>query len=197
MSTDTANEFELWIRRSQTDPQRFDIRFEVSEGKGILRTPSVSGAASTPASNRGHSTSIRATDLANSQFFRLTGSPSSRAGHARFEYRFKPSTLVDLQNLQGDHWFHIEADANMQLCIIGPSREASDTPDHRIAVATPSQNQTEADQNFTATRDKTRERDLDRARRHINQLKKRIVDLEAQVEELGGHVPPVILDYNA
>ena len=92
MQTIPGNEFEMWIRRAQKDPERFDIKFRAHQGKGLLRIPFVGGAESTPASEQGGRASITADELISSQFFMLCSGGTGTTTPSRVEYMFNSNT---------------------------------------------------------------------------------------------------------
>ena len=190
------NECEIRIRRTPDEPDRYELRFRVHQVRGTLRIPSNSGAESMPACDRGGASSIRAQDLGGSQFFVL-GAPSDLSSkRSRPEFTFHPDTIRTLDTLSQSAWTPICANAMNQLHLMVPIKAESEDA-HSMMLDPKKQAEPKSPAGLIVTQSCSAaiEKELARSRRHVSQLKKRIQELEAQVELLGGYVSAIILDY--
>jgi len=185
------NHFDMWVRQAEGEPDRFDLKFDVHTGKGFLRTPHVGGTSSTPASSHDTIPALSAADLSNSKFSWFDDS----SNRDRTEFGFAAETIDDIKAIKPGNWTRVSQLDDTQLKIQQSVPPVSQQKQAAVkAKMMPDDRSSHPERKSAAVYICELESDLERTRRHVDQLKKRIADLEAEVEGLGGKTRPLILE---
>jgi hypothetical protein len=151
MSTDatTSSRFRVWIRRETDSEGPFSIRFEVEEGKGLLRVSRPGVLIDPPARPSGAESRLTSQQLRASRFLHVWDSGRSRQGYSL--------TRVDEDSLErapGDRWVELLVREGSVLCYLSlpeafpesdedvedeatSPREWEDAPSEDVAEASP------------------------------------------------------------
>ncbi len=115
MSSDatTSPRFRVWIRRETESEGPFSIRFEVEEGKGLLRVSRPGVLIDPPARPTGAESRLTGQQLRASRFLHVWDSGRSRQGYSL--------TRVDeasLERAPGDRWVELLVSEGGVLCYL-------------------------------------------------------------------------------
>lgn len=95
--------FRFWIRRGEDPDLPFSLRYEVSEGRGVLRVSRSSVLVDPPARERGYAENLGAVQVRSSRFLHV-----AQAGRRRLIHLLSRLRDADLERLPLDEWHELE-----------------------------------------------------------------------------------------
>ena len=119
-----APRFRFWLRRSPGEDPTFSVRFEVRQGKGLLRVARPGVLVDPPARQSGYEERLTAAQVRASRFLHVWDAGRRRQG-------FVLSRLSDeiLSDLARERWVEMGLESDGGFCWLLP-REDADPTDH-------------------------------------------------------------------
>ena len=177
--TSVQHDFQVWIRPDGHDGDRFQLKYRVGTGKALFRIQQRTGITSTPASNADVVSALTPKQVAGSQLL--------VSNNGRHTFGFAENTIQRVNGLKANDWVPLGVTAANQLEVPAHNDQATEPPDNASA------SHTVGPTAMDAARVRHLEAALIRTKKHVQELKNRVAQLEEQVTDLGGNVRPLIL----
>ena len=178
--TSTQYDFGVWIRSDSHNKDRYRIKYEIGQGKGLFRIQQNSGVISTPASSADVIPALTREEVAHATLI--------ISHHGRHTFTFAETTVASLDNHHLRNWTPTQVNAMRQLELV-----PIQTDTHPPLPSTTQTAEKEGTTGLETGHIQYLEAELVRTKKHVQELKERVADLEDQVVELGGVIEPLIL----